>query len=126
MIPRVEFRFNVIRYHPDDVTRYILANKDRGEVNRYGESEMADFTSKLRLAMGTQLEAGQQLLTVSEAARLLGVGLSRMRALGDQGVVPWVRLRPLDSVRFDLADVQEAIERRRGPVRRTALPGGES
>ena len=35
-----------------------------------------------------------------------GFSMTHCRWMGDHGYIPWVRLRPLDSVRFDAAEVQ--------------------
>ena len=53
------------------------------------------------------------LLTAAEAARLLGVKASTVRALGRRGDLPIIRPTGSRLVRFQLVDVHALIARRR-------------
>ena len=55
---------------------------------------------------------GRRLLTISEAAQLLGVHQKTLRAWADKGLVPHVRL-PSGYRRFDRADVERLVEEMR-------------
>lgn len=125
----IEFRHNLIRYHPEDVANMIAAHKQWSEhTEDHGETDDADIHAQIRAALGTRFKPGRQLLTSKETMKWLGLGDWSVRQLAEDGYLPLVTLPPLSVRRFDAYDVQELVERRRPQMRGewAALPLGGS
>ena len=113
-LPAIEFRHNLVRFHPEDIANMIAEHKAwHEEPEDHGEVADAEVYAQIRAALGTRYTPGRQLLTLREAMKWLGLSAWSVRQLADDGYLPWVSLPPLDSRRFDAYDVQELIERRR-------------
>ena len=56
------------------------------------------------------MEPQTKLLTISEAAKRLGVHVRTLRAWADKGLVPYVKL-PSGHRRFDEAEIEKTLDR---------------